>query len=436
MSKKRGRPISCSEEVLQEVLQNQEDFDYSLVAIKEEQTDDQKAKRQRGWADESQYSKLVKTEIIKSEPMTVKELPADFDITGIPFEQPPKKRRGRKPKPKPPLEEIQPSLLTNTNLPDNVVLKKPRKPRQEKQEHRKPYQKHKKKPINSVSIDPETGGYIIQPNDSDPVENATPQVSELPPVDVRNPADINQMIFQNFFNKRLLKNTTIMQEKAIELFSILDDLKSRQTTSLLNETNKVDRMYDLFKIFHNRFVSLEKNLGSFLIKIMRGFLASKISPIPIQTPWNLRTEVMNHENKSWIELQREINDFYNTINNRNYVESAVTDEDLLAQKATSFFLGRGCDSSKIPGFIYNSEWLNTATGARGDPEMIIVGGGSAETSSMRTHTVIASFRNDLNAGLQLPDAPMTAMRVMTQDKQGVGVNTQRSLPVCDSTVCQ
>lgn len=430
MSKKRQRPISCSEEVLREILENQEDSIPAMgfVPIKEERKSDDE-----DWVPQSQFTKLVKNETIKQEPMTIKELPQDFEV---PPDPPPKKRRGRKPKPKPPIEETQPSLLTNTNLPDNVVFKKPRKPRQEKQEHRKPYQKHKKKPANTITIDPETGGYVIQPEESDVPEVVNPHAAEMPPTDVRNPSDINQMLFKEFFNKRLTKNTTIMQESAIEMFRIIDDLKAKQTILSLNEKVKIDKLHDLFKVFYNRFVSLEKNLGSFLIKIMRGFLASKISPIPIQTPWNLRTEVMNHENKTWIDLQREINDFYNTVNNKSYAEEEVPDEELLKQKPTSFFLGRGCDSSKIPPFIYNSEWLNTATGARGDPDMIVVGGGSSETSIMRTHTVISSFRNDLNAGLQLPDAPMTAMRVMTQDKQGVGVNTQRSLPVCDSTVCQ
>ena len=430
MSKKRQRPISSSAEVLNEILQNQEIFESvsTLVPIKQEPLSDDELLH------DDKFVKLVTSETIKAEPLTIKELPADFDIK---MEPPPKKRRGRKPKPKPALEDIQPSLLSNTHLPDNVVLKKPRKPRQEKQPHRKPYQKHKKKPINSITIDPQTGRYIIDPTDPDAPENtAGTQTSEMPPMDVRNPADINKMIFQNLFNKRLMKNITVMEENAIIIFNDIDDLKSLKASLPAHVNSKIDRIHQAFKVFHNRFNSLEKNLGDFNTKVVRGYGMSRSCPIPIQTPWALRTEVMNNENTTWVDVQKAINDSYKLVSNKDFVASEIPDEELLKQKASSFFLGRGADASKVPGFILNSEWLNTATGARGDPDMIIVGGGSKDTSIMRTHTVISSFKNDLNAGLNLGDIAMPAVRVMTQDKLGAGVNTQRTLPVCDAPVCQ
>lgn len=388
-------------------------------------------------ADMIKQQKLVKPNAKKG-PVKV------ISLDSTKSDEPPAKRpRGRRPNPRPPPDQIEPSSLSNTSLQNNVILKKPRKPRQEKQAKRKPYKKHQKKVVKSVVVDPESGKYMIQPDDEEGQNNDIPEAS-LAGATLNDDANaskknenFNQQIFNNFFNKRLIKNTSIIDESALKCFRILDMLREYNEFNEKPELmSKIEDLDNNFKILYNRFESLEKNLGGFLIKLLRGYMASKICPIPIQTPWALRTEVMDNENKTWMDLQRQIDLFVNFITNANYQCEELTDEELLKQKTSSFFLGRGADSTKIPPYIYNSEWLITDTGAKGDIETIIVGGSSSDQISKRTHTICPSFRNDLNAGLQLPDIPNIAATIMQQDKKGVGINTQDILPVCDSNINQ
>lgn len=390
----------------------------------------------------------IKTERIKDQKLVTKNNPQKSGIKIIttepeplPEEPPLKKRRGRRPNPRLPPDQIEPASLSNTSLQDNVKLKKPRKPREEKHEKRKPYQKHKKKLQNTIYTDPETGKLMINPEEHEQTDEVSEPASLA---ESSNNADqtskkdtFQQQMFNNFFNKRLIKNTSAIDESAIIIFRIIDYLKDSKKFIEEPELQlKIQELHDNFKVLYNRFDSLEKNLGSFLIKILRGYMASKICPIPIQTPWALRTEVMANENQTWIDLQRQIDLFFNMMVNSQYQCEERSDEDLLKQSTSSFFLGRGADASKIPPYIYNSEWLITDTGSKGDIETIIVGGGQNDQSFKRTHTICASFRNDLNAGLQLPDIPNIAATIMQEDKKGIGINTQDILPVCDSNTNQ
>jgi len=433
LPKKRGRP---RKNPIEEKLSNVEESDFSeelpKIKIKQEKTD---------WSDKkNKEDKLLKVNLDLPKKIIKQELTEDNDPECTP--PPPKRRRGRRPLQRPPPDQIEPASLTNTSLQDGVVLKKPRKPRQEKKEKRNPYKKHQKKPPNDLVIDPDTGQYMIKFPTSD-ISLSNNEITESNADNADNQMfpkkseDTNQMLFNNFFNKRLIKNVDVIEQSSLTIFRTIDSLKASDYICENEEIEK--KILDIqnhFQVLYNRFISLEKNLGSFLIKILRGYLSSKICPIPIQTPWQLRTEVMDNENKTWIDLQRQINLFFNTINNTEYASQEVSDDEMLQQKTSSFFLGRGADTTKIPSFIYNSDWLVTETGSRGNPDVIVVGGGTSDHVSNRTHTVISSFRNDMNHGLQLPDIPTNATRIMTQDKQGIGINTQRDLPICDSNIFQ
>lgn len=360
----------------------------------------------------------------------------------------PQKRRGRKPKPKDP-NALPPTVRLDKD--GNVIPKKPRKPRKKEEKgSRKPYRKRTPK----IGVQTATHGDNIStvPIKSEFVREITSETNQelydLPLIETfkteaslsssisssskKNNEDINTLLFSSLFNKRIISDMSVVDESAAFLFRKIDEcIKNSE------EDSPEERMFRMFeeklKIIYNKTTSLEKVLGPFCINLMRGYLSSKMSPIPISRPWDIRTEVMNNDSITWMDLQTAVNQFCKEIQIQQYNDEK-TDEELLSQKASSFFSGKAITNDNIPQYLFNSDWLIEATESRGAAEKVVVGGGDTNSSNNRTHsvhTVIHSFRGDLNHGIELPDLPLSASKIMELDKQETNMNSQKTLPISD-----
>lgn len=362
-----------------------------------------------------------------------------------------KKRRGRPPLPRNPDDNTpiihQPTIRLDKD--GNVVPKKPRKPRKKEEKgSRKPYRKRAPKPgiqstlrgddVATIPIKSEFVRNIKQESQhpmSSCASSDVPLIDTFVKPEAKKNEDINATLFSSLFNKRIISDMSVVDESATYLFRKFDELINN-TDEDTSDGKLFRMMSEKFKIVYNKTKSIENVLGPFCINLMRGYMSSKMSPIPIQRPWDIRTEVMNNDDKTWSDLQEAVNAYCIHIQKEKESQD-ITDEELLSQKASSFFAGKAIQQDKMPQYLYNSDWLITATESRGPLEPIIVGGGDIQSSNQRTHTlhtVISSFRGDLNHGIELPDIPMAASKTMELDKQETNMNSQKSLPISDPSV--
>lgn len=384
----------------------------------------------------------------------------------IPLAKIPKKR-GRKPKPREPVDpNYVPPPVIRLDKYGNVIQKKPRKPRKKEEKgSRKPYKKRAPKTPNNTNlqstlygnnmanipiksefireITSETAQYStdipLMDTFKDPslshAESSNAESSHSSNNTTRKNEDINTLLFGSLFNKRIVADMTVADESVTFIFQKLEDcLKTYAEDSI--EYKIFKSIEEKFHVVYNKLASIEKVLGPFCINLMRGYNASKMSPIPIQRPWDTRTEILNNESKTFLDLQKAINEYCFHISCDQLNEENPTDEELLlSQKASSFFTGKSIENDSIPPYLYNSDWLIEATGSsRKEKEKILVGGGDLQSAAHHTHsihTVIPSYRNDLNHGIDLPDIPLNALKVMELDKQEKNINSQKNLPVSD-----
>lgn len=362
-----------------------------------------------------------------------------------------KKRRGRPPLHRQPGDETVVHQTIRLDKDGNIVPKKPRKPRKKEEKgSRKPYRKRIPKVggIQTVSNGDNVATIPIKSEFIREIKSESHQQhpmsscasSDVPLIETfktetKKNEDINTLLFSSLFNKRIISDMSVADESATYLFRKFDEL-IKNTDEDTSDAKLFRTMEEKFRVVYNKTKSIENVLGPFCINLMRGYMSSKMSPIPIQRPWDIRTEVMNNDDKTWSDLQHAINEYCIHIQRQKESE-VVTDEELLSQKSSSFFTGRSINNDRVPQYLHNSDWLIAATESRGAVEPIITGGGDIDSSNHRTHTVhtiISSFRGDLNHGIELPDMPLAASKTMELDKQETNMNSQKSLPVSDPSV--
>ncbi len=347
-----------------------------------------------------------------------------------------KRGRGRPPKIKSELIILQADHDVDNDLP-LLLPKVTRRPRKPETKPRKKYNKKKLQggnihdpnnmPLSSMSS-PSSSSYYAQvdiPNFEDPgsVQEASATSSAK--------IDVDSMLRNELFNRRLLKNVDVIEENNIVVFEFFNYLSSLFADDL-NITSRNNRAKKAFNNILNRMESLDKNLGSTLTNVLRGYRSQKTTPISIAQPWDLRNEFLKNETSRWFALQKEIDEYVIAIARTDEEGGDVqpADAELLKQKATSFFLGHSV-GSEFPQYIYNSDFLATSTESKGAPETVVIGGGDPTTALNRHHTVVLSFRGDLNAGLMLPDIPISATAEMTRDEQELNIGLSTSLPTRD-----
>jgi hypothetical protein len=243
-------------------------------------------------------------------------------------------------------------------------------------------------------------------------------------------------ITEKLFNQRMARSASITDKSTTQAFRIVEELLSQEEEGSYNH-RMLSQLEEHVRKMRNGSVSLKTGLAHLNDLLMRGKSASKSASIPIQTPWQLRTEVLDNQQKDWNRLQSDFNIYWASQHMQPIKKNNNPDDDelikqLIKQKASSFFLGRG--SNDVPSYLYNSDHLISKTGSRNAPDVILVGGGDPDTLKFRTHTVIASFCNDLNAGLEMPDIPMCATDAMVPDTSETGINSQDSFPIADPIV--
>lgn len=368
-----------------------------------------------GLLDDDDFSSVsIKSEFASSSNAEIKQEP---------------KRRGRKP------AEIKKEVTVQTpSSQQPTPLIKPRKPRAKETKKRKPYNTKR-----SRSMDPtlqEMKELNIK-SEFEEVSGASVQPNQLRPEPKRN-EDLMPVITEKLFNQRMARSASITDRSATQAFRIVEELLSQEEEGSYNY-RMLSQLEEHVRKMRNGSVSLKTGLAHLNDLLMRGKNASKSSSIPIQTPWQLRTEVLNNQKKDWNKLQEEFNEYWaqhhlqeQTSLNEDEIDDDELVKQLLKQKASSFFLGRG--SNDVPSYLYNSDHLISKTGSRNPPDVLLVGGGDPDTLKFRTHTVIASFCNDLNAGLEMPDIPMCATDAMVPDTAETGINSQDSFPIADPVI--
>lgn len=329
--------------------------------------------------------------------------------------------------------------LSNASVLSSATpLAKPRKPRAKETKKRKPYNTKRSRSmdptlqemreLNIKSEFEEVTGTSVQPNQPRP----EPKRNE----------DLMPSITEKLFNQRMARSASITDRSTTQAFRIVDELLTQEDEGSYNH-RMLSQLEEHIRKMRNASVSLKTGLAHMNDLLMRGKNASKSSTIPIQTPWQLRTEVLDNQEKDYNRYQAEFNKYWAETYMKDKIDSSglgddndIDDEEctrrLLQQRASSFFLGRG--SNDIPSYLYNSDHLISRTGSRNPPDILLVGGGDPDTLKFRTHTVIASFCNDLNAGLEMPDIPMCATDAMVPDSTETGINSQDSFPIADPLI--
>lgn len=357
------------------------------------------------------------------------------------------KRRGRRPKPKIICHdgvEIKPDVI-RMDKDGNIIQKKPRKPRKKEEKgSRKPYRPRKPKNNNLQTTsygDSMINVPIKQEFASDLTSSEHQSNQDIPIIETiktesseKRTEDIESLLFDHLFNKRIISDMNVVDEAVTFIFKKLEECMDKYSKDS-EEYKTFETLNSKFSIVYNKLVSIEKSLGPLCINLLRGYSASKMSPIPIQRPWDTRTEVLNNQDQTFLDLQKAINDYCLHIKQTELLQTELTDEELLNQKASSFFLGQSTTQNNVPQYLYNSDWLIDATGSsKKEREKIIVGGGDLQSADQHTHSiysVILSYRGDLNHGIDLPDLPIAASSVMELDKKETNVNSYRNFAITD-----
>lgn len=236
-------------------------------------------------------------------------------------------------------------------------------------------------------------------------------------------------------NERIMHSVTIIELALIEGYKALKILESIFPG---NDSAKValETLTSTLKTLENRVISLEKNLGSTLVNILRSTSASTESPTPINTPWFMRQKALDEAESTWNSLQNEIfkasiassitsassSVVPSTSASSSSSSSSSSDSVPRIPSAASFFLGAGAAKNDIPKGLLTDDWLVSATEAltvgtssesiRRPSPSILSGGGDPQSARNRHHTVILSARRDPNEGLVCPDIPSSALSVM------------------------
>ncbi len=342
----------------------------------------------------------------------------------------PPKRRGRKPKPKPDGIQIQDGASSSSAIPD-----KPKRPRQPETKKRQPYKT--KRALSMEGILSEMREMNVKSEFEEIAE--TPVTSGQIKPEPRRNEDLVPIITEKLFNQRMVRHASNADKAATNCFRIIENMM-RNANPGSYDHKMLTNLEKNIRIMRNDTVSLKTGLAHLNTLLMRGKAASKGCAIPIQTPWRLRTETLNNQKTDWEQVQTDFNDFWvkhvlemEPHDDEEELTDGALEDKLLRQKASSVFLGRG--SNDIPSYIYNSDHLITRTGSGGRPDIILVGGGDPDTLQYRTHTVIASFCNDLNVGLSdFADLPEEASSSMVPDTAETGVNAQDDFPIGDPAV--